>query len=164
MTLRLDHVSVTTERLDRSIAFYRDVLGLPFKDRGEASEPELSTLTGLDDVRVRWAEFDLGGGQLLELLEYLSPVGDPVQPRPNRPGATHIGLAVDDLSSIAMRLVEAGVAVSEQPVTLSEEGEWHGVQVLYVRDPDGVSIELVDRTSPAALRIPELDVSNVETS
>jgi lactoylglutathione lyase len=163
MTFKIDHVSVTTGSLDRSIAFYRDVLGLPFRDRGDASQPELSTLTGLEDVRVRWAEFDLGGGQLLELLEYVSPLGDPVEPRPNRPGATHIGLAVDDLSSITTRLVDAGVAVSDRPVTLSEEGEWHGVQVLYVLDPDGVSIELVERAA-AAVRIPELDATNVATS
>jgi catechol 2,3-dioxygenase-like lactoylglutathione lyase family enzyme len=163
MTFRIDHVSVTTGSLDRSIAFYRDVLGLPFKDRGEASQPELSTLTGLEDVRVRWAEFDLGGDQLLEVLEYVSPLGDPVEPRPNRPGATHIGLAVDDLTSIAARLVDAGVALSDRPVTLSEDGEWHGVRVLYVRDPDGVSIELVERDR-AAVRIPELDISNVTTS
>jgi catechol 2,3-dioxygenase-like lactoylglutathione lyase family enzyme len=163
MTFRIDHVSVTTGSLDRSIAFYRDVLGLPFKDRGEASQPELSTLTGLEDVRVRWAEFDLGGDQLLEVLEYVSPLGDPVEPRPNRPGATHIGLAVDDLTSIAARLVDAGVALSDRPVTLSEDGEWHGVRVLYVRDPDGVSIELVERDR-AGVRIPELDISNVTTS
>ena len=163
MTFRIDHVSVTTGSLDRSIAFYRDMLGLPFRDRGEASQPELSTLTGLEDVRLRWAEFDLGGGQLLELLEYVSPLGDPVEPRPNRPGTTHIGLAVDDLTSIAARLVDAGVALSDRPVTLSEDGEWHGVRVLYVRDPDGVSIELVERDR-AAVRIPELDISNVTTS
>ncbi|MGZ4155362.1 MAG: VOC family protein, partial [Actinomycetota bacterium] len=42
--VRLDHVSVTTADLERSIAFYRDVLGLPLVDRGEMEGEELETL------------------------------------------------------------------------------------------------------------------------
>ena len=36
---RLDHVSITSADLERSIAFYRDILGLPLMTRGEAAEP-----------------------------------------------------------------------------------------------------------------------------
>jgi len=142
---RIDHVSVTTSDLERSVAFYRDVLGLTVLGRGEADEPELSDLLALANVRVGWAELDLGAGQILELLEYRNPVGDPLEPSPNRPGATHLGLGVDDISSYQARLVDADALISPDVVTLTEDTEWKGTRTLYARDPDGVTIELVER-------------------
>ena len=153
---RLDHTSVTTADLERSIAFYRDVVGLPFLERGEGAEPELSDLVGLPDVKIRWAELDLGGGLRLELLEYVSPEGEPLELLPNRPGATHLGLSVADLAPVQRRLADAGALVSEDVVVLTEEGEWNGVRTIYARDPDGVSVEFVERID-LIVRLPELD-------
>jgi catechol 2,3-dioxygenase-like lactoylglutathione lyase family enzyme len=143
---RIDHVSVTASDLERSVAFYRDVLGLTELGRGEADEPELSDLLALADVRVRWAELDLGAGQILELLEYRNPLGDPLEPSPNRPGATHLGLGVEDIGSYRARLADAGALISPGVVTLTEDTDWKGTLTLYARDPDGVTIELVERT------------------
>jgi catechol 2,3-dioxygenase-like lactoylglutathione lyase family enzyme len=142
---RIDHVSVTTSDVERSVAFYRDVLGLAVLGQGEAGEPELSDLLALANVRVRWAELDLGAGQILELLEYRNPAGDPLEPTPNRPGATHLGLGVDDIASYRARLASAGALISPDVVTLTEDTEWKGTRALYARDPDGVTIELVER-------------------
>ena len=154
---RLDHTSVTTADLEGSIAFYRDVVGLPLLERGDGAEPELSELVGLPDVKIRWAELDLGGGLRLELLEYLTPEGEPLEPRPNRPGATHLGLAVADLAPVQRRLADAGALVSEDVVVLTEEGDWNGVRTIYARDPDGVSVEFVERAE-RLVRLPELEV------
>jgi catechol 2,3-dioxygenase-like lactoylglutathione lyase family enzyme len=156
MTPWLDHVSVTTADLARSVAFYRDVVGLPLLGSGEAAEPELSTLLGMEDVRLRWAELDLGGGQILELIEYVTPTGEPLDVRANRPGAGHIGLAVEDFDAVHSRLVEAGAMTSERPVVLTEDGDWKGTRSLYARDPDGVAIEVVARQG-RVVRIPDLD-------
>jgi catechol 2,3-dioxygenase-like lactoylglutathione lyase family enzyme len=56
---RLDHVSVTCADLERSIAFYRDALGLPFLGRGEAAEPELSIVSGHPGTRIAGASSTL---------------------------------------------------------------------------------------------------------
>jgi catechol 2,3-dioxygenase-like lactoylglutathione lyase family enzyme len=149
--IRLDHVSVTTADLERSVAFYCDLLGLPLAGRGESHEPELSALTGLPGVHVRWADVALGGGQLLELLQYLAPEGAPIRPSANDPGATHIGLTVEGLDDLHRRLVEAGVPVRSGPVELQEPGSWSGVRCLYARDPDGVWVELVERARVVVL-------------
>jgi catechol 2,3-dioxygenase-like lactoylglutathione lyase family enzyme len=140
---RLDHVSVTTNDLERSIAFYRDVIGLPLVDRGQLEGQELETLIRRAGARARWAELALGGGQVLELLQYLAPDEDAVEQRPWRAGATHIGLAVESLDGVLSRLAAAGVDASEV-VTLTEPG-WEGVRCVYSTDPDGVSIELLER-------------------
>ena len=153
-TPRLDHVSITTADLVRSIGFYRDVLGLELTATGEAAEPELSDLVGLPGVRVRYAELSLGRTQILELLEYETPTGEPLDPTPNRPGATHLALAVPDLIPVKARLDAANATVSKDVVTLTEEGEWNGVRTVYARDPDGVTIELVERAA-TVIELPE---------
>jgi catechol 2,3-dioxygenase-like lactoylglutathione lyase family enzyme len=152
--IRLDHVSVTCADLDRSISFYRDVLGLAFLGRGESDGEDVSQITGLPDVRLIWAELDLGGGQLLELLQYTSPVGGALRQRTNEPGSGHIGLAVEDIDRLWRRLVEADATVRSEPVELTEAGDWNGVRSMYVLDPDGVTVELVER--PRTQRIVEL--------
>jgi catechol 2,3-dioxygenase-like lactoylglutathione lyase family enzyme len=141
----LDHVSVTVSDLDASIAFYGDVLGLRLHGRGTADAPELSTMTTMADVRLLWAEFDLGKGQVLELLQFLSPAGEPTGTRLCDPGAGHVGLAVNDVVGARDRLLAAGARVLSDPVRIEEPGDWYGAKTLYALDPDGTWIELVER-------------------
>jgi catechol 2,3-dioxygenase-like lactoylglutathione lyase family enzyme len=155
---RLDHVSITTADLERSIAFYRDVLGLELTARGEADEPELSDLVGLPDVSVLYAELALGPAQILELLEYVTPKGVPIDPTPNNPGATHLALAVDDIQTYKDRLDQAGATISNDVITLTEDTDWNGARTLYAHDPDGVTIELVER-APTLIRIPDPELT-----
>ena len=78
---------VTVRDLDRSLRFYGDLLGLPVRARGEDDGPQLAAITGLDGARVRFADLDAGGGRLVELLQYLSPVAAPAPARRTRPAA-----------------------------------------------------------------------------
>ena len=153
MNVRLDHVSVTTSDLDRSVAFYRDVVGLPLVDRGVIDGDELATLVRRPGARARWAELALGGGQVLELLEYLSPDDDAVDQRPWRAGATHIGLAVERLEEVVARLADAGAEPSAV-ATLDEPG-WEGVRCVYATDPDGLTIELLERARERIVVLPD---------
>jgi len=142
----LDHVSVTVADLDRSIAFYRDVIGLELLDRGIGDEPELSDVLSVDDVKIEWAELSLGS-VILELVHYLTGGGDTADVDVKRAGATHIGIAVEDIVPATKRLRDADALISRDVVTLTEEGDWNGAQIVYGRDPDGVTIELVERVS-----------------
>lgn len=146
----LDHVSVTSEDLERSLAFYRDLLGIPVLDRGESDDDYLGEITGFEGARLRWADLDLGQGQVLELLHYVDPPGARLEQRTNDPGSAHIGLAVGDLTALHRTLVEAGVVVRSEPVAIDEPGGWGGVRCLYAVDPDGVTIELVERPARSA--------------
>lgn len=153
--VRLDHVSVTTSDLDRSIVFYRDVVGLPVAGSGELEGAELETLLRRPGARARWAELALGGGRVLELLQYLAPHEDAIDQRPWRAGSTHIGLQVESLDAVLARLAHVGVEVSEV-VTLSEPG-WEGVRCVYSSDPDGVTIELLERPRERVVVVPEVE-------
>jgi catechol 2,3-dioxygenase-like lactoylglutathione lyase family enzyme len=142
--LGIDHVSVTTADVAKSLAFYHDLLGIPVRAVGELSGEEIEQMTGVPGARLLTADLDLGGGQVLELIEYVG--GDEGKALPlEHAGSGHVGLRVDDVDSIHLRLLDAGVDVRSEPVTLTEDGDWHGVRCMTVLDPDGVAVELVQR-------------------
>jgi diaminopimelate decarboxylase len=141
----LDHVSVTSGDLDRSLGFYRDLLGLELRARGDGLGADELEITGVSGASARWADLALPHGQVLELIEYIAPRGVPTRPSPNDPGATHISLRVGDIDATYARLREADIAVRSEPVTIAEEGAWEGVRCFYASDPDGVTVELIER-------------------
>jgi len=143
--VRLDHVSVTVRDLDASLAFYVGLLGLPLIARGESGDVELAEIMDQEDVRIRWADIEVGDALTLELVEFVHPIGTPITKSLWDPGSTHIGLQVDDIDAVYVRLRDAGVRVVSKPVRLTEEGDWHGVRVHYAIDPDSTWIELVQR-------------------
>jgi diaminopimelate decarboxylase len=145
----LDHVSVTSGELDRSLAFYCNLLGLELRARGEAEGSSEFEITGIPDAKVRWADLQLPHGQVLELIEYVDPRGTPSQPRANDPGATHISLRVADIDAVYERLREGNVAVRSAPTTITAPGAWNGAKAFYAADPDGVTVELIQPALPA---------------
>ena len=146
----LDHVSVTSGGLERSLAFYGDLLGLSVRARGEAQGTSEFEVTGIADASVRWADLELADGQVLELIEFIDPQGKPVRPRPNDPGATHISLRVADIHAVHERLRDAGVSVRGEPVEITTPGAWQGARCFYASDPDGVAVELIERPEAPA--------------
>src|SRR5690242_8549107 len=152
----VDHVSLTVDDLDRSLGFYCGLLGLALHDRGRL-EPELiEQMTGMPNAEVDYADVDLGS-RILELLQYRTPaVRRPIASRQERPGSVHIGLRVDDAAAVHGRLAAAGFAPLSPPRTLPDDGSgWSGSIVFYVRDPDGVMLEIVERAE-AASRAPSV--------
>lgn len=144
---RFQHVSVTVSDLDRSLAFYADVLGLPLLGRGETDAPHVRAQTGFPDARLRWAELSFGERQVLELFEYLTPRGTPLHARTCDPGCLHFAIEVEDLDALYARLLAERVRTRSEPV-LIESGNWRGAKAIYTLDPDGVTVELVE--SPPA--------------
>ncbi len=141
----IDHVSVTSGDLERSLGFYRDLLGFTVRGRGDDLGPDELAITGVAQAAARWADLELANGQVLELIEYTNPRGNPSKPNPNDPGATHISLRVPDADAAYARLLEAGVSIRSEPVTVAGPGDWEGVRCFYASDPDGVTVELIQR-------------------
>ena len=147
--LGLDHVSVTCADLDRSLAFYHGLLGIPVRDTGRIEGGSTAEILGVDRVSARYADLDLGEGRTLELLAYEEPAGEPLANEVHRPGAGHLSLRVEAIDALCARLQEAGHATaSPTPVTITEDGFWHGARVLYTGDPDGAVVELIEWPLP----------------
>jgi catechol 2,3-dioxygenase-like lactoylglutathione lyase family enzyme len=139
----ISHVGVTTSDLDRAKRFYGDLLGLALRGEGEEASEEMGRLIGIEGVRFRWAEYRLGRGQVLELLQYLAPEGTPLEQRTCDPGSSHLGFEVDDVDAMHARLVAAGVTVRSEPVLLEDDDEWTGYRAMYALDPDGFTVEFL---------------------
>jgi diaminopimelate decarboxylase len=140
----LDHVSVSCSDLDRSLGFYSELLGIPVMQRGEADGEEVGAITGVD-ADVRFADLDLGDGRVLELLQYVTDDARPSQARFFDPGSGHLSLRVADAHAVHETLVAAGIEVRSEPIELDEPGYWNGAKVFYSSDPDGVTVELIER-------------------
>jgi diaminopimelate decarboxylase len=144
----LDHVSITSGDLDRSIAFYRDLLGLRLRASGEGQGDGDFEVAGFASANVRWADLELPHGQVLELIEYIDPRGSPSRPASNDPGATHISLRVHDVDAIHRRLRDAAVPIRTKPIELTDPA-WRGARCFYASDPDGVAVELIQPAQAA---------------
>lgn len=143
--LGLDHVSVTCADLDASLTFYHEALGIPVCGRGELRGGSAAAIVGVPDLCARFADLALPDGRTLELIE--AAAGGPQHPDVLRPGATHLAFRVEDARAVFTRLRAAGWSTaSPAPVTIDEPGgSWHASRAFYTRDPDGVTVEILQR-------------------
>jgi lactoylglutathione lyase len=141
----LHHASRTVSDIEKSLAFYRDLLGLTVVADSRAAGPELDIILGLAGTDLRFVELELGNGQLLELLEYRTPNVD-ADPDPSRArvGAHHIAITLDDIHEAFEALTSAGVRFNCEPKWIGE-GFFAGSWTAYCFDPDGLPVELLQR-------------------
>jgi catechol 2,3-dioxygenase-like lactoylglutathione lyase family enzyme len=144
---RIDHVGINTSDFDRTLAFYRDLLGLPLMSEGTFSDSETAALLGLESVELHIADLDSGDGRVVELIEYRRPTGARVGFQLYDWPVIHIAFTVDDVAAVRERLVAAGIdVISRRPLTIHDPGgAFDGAICLYVKAPEGVILELVQR-------------------
>jgi len=143
----IDHVGLTVADLDRAMDFWCGRLGLRLLGRVTEAGPDIASLIGERSVELDIADLDSGDGRIIELIQYISPPGQPVQARTSDPGSAHIALRVDDIDAALERIQGSqGRQISHRPVLLHDPGgAWDGVTCCYIADPDGNILELVQR-------------------
>jgi len=148
----LDHVGLTVQDLDRSIRFYCTALDCVVLERSVISGAEVETLTGVPGAVIHTADLSLPRGGMLELLQYLGPTREVLVQHRFQAGHSHIAFTVEDVDAARTQALGAGALDCSIPVELSEPGSsWDHARVCYARDPDGRTIEFVQR-SPAVDR------------
>ncbi|MCU4924695.1 VOC family protein [Halobacteria archaeon AArc-dxtr1] len=131
------HVGLTVSDLDESIAFYRDVFGLPVRQRFEVGGEAFADAVDVDGASADFAHLDAGGVRI-ELVSYEPEDDERGTPELNQPGAGHVGLSVDDLEAFYDGLPDDVPTLSEPRTTES------GTSILFVRDPDGTLVEVLE--------------------
>ena len=152
--LAADHVSFTVDDLEPAVSFYCDVFG--------ASELfRMGPLDAADlprDAEGRdWTEAHIGvpGACIslvmlrltdnlnLQLIAYSKPDDRRTErPRHCDAGGHHLGLKVDNVEKASRYLAAHGCEVQE--IISIEDGPLAGKKNLYLRDPFGNAIEIVD--------------------
>jgi catechol 2,3-dioxygenase-like lactoylglutathione lyase family enzyme len=142
------HVGFSVASLERSIAFYEQGLGLELHHRQTGDNPYTRALVGYPDAIIHVAQFVIEGeqpppsGHILELIEYEVPRGDRIEPSNARIGSAHLAFTVNDIDEVARRVKEHGGALLSEPVDITA-GINTGGRAVYLRDPDGITLELL---------------------
>ena len=139
-----DHTGITVSNLERSLAFWRDVLGFEFSHKAHQKRELAQEITGVEGAEIKLAVLKTPGGHKIELLEYLAPADRArANLRPCEVGFVHIALLVDDLDVVLERIATSGWKAAGKPQRL-QSGPNAGKRVAYVRDPDGTTIEFME--------------------
>jgi catechol 2,3-dioxygenase-like lactoylglutathione lyase family enzyme len=115
----LDHFNIRTRRLDDTVRFYEDILGLQNGDRPNFSFPGA------------WMYSE--GRPVVHLVD-ISPTSEPQ--KPDSGVVHHVAFASRDFNGMKQRLQSKGMAFDTRQVPGGEL--WQ----IFVRDPNGVMIEL----------------------
>jgi catechol 2,3-dioxygenase-like lactoylglutathione lyase family enzyme len=148
--LRMTHIGICVTDLERSTAFYRDLLGFAYRSELRVQGEPTDTLLRLRSVDLQAVYLERDGTRI-ELLHYVAPgaVGDGAHRAMNGRGLTHLSLRVDSLKDTLEVLRAAGAHVLDE--TFIDIPDF-GAAAVFIADPDGTLIELVQ--SPGDLEAP----------
>lgn len=142
----VDAVGLTVADLDRSVAFFRDVLTFEPVFEAEVAGADYERLFGVFGMRARVARLQLGD-EVIELTQYLAPRGRPMphDSRGNDRWFQHVAIIVSDMDEAYAHLRTHKVEhASTGPQTLPA---WNanaaGIKAFYFRDPDGHFLEVL---------------------
>ena len=135
------HTGIVVTDMERSLKFYRDILGLKpvidFEEQGEF----IDTISNLSGVRLRMIKLVAHDGGMVELLHYIShPMSRAEDNKLCEIGPTHMAFRVDSIDQTYARLCEAGVKFNSAPV-VAPDGK---AKLAFCQDPDGTYLELVE--------------------
>jgi catechol 2,3-dioxygenase-like lactoylglutathione lyase family enzyme len=137
-----DHTGFTVSNIERSLVFWRDVLEFELSHRAHHTGDLASEVTGVPGAEISIAVLK-GYGHKIELLEYHAPRDRKrVYLRPCDVGSVHVALLVDNLDAVLSAIVGSGWKTAGKPQTL-KSGPNAGKRVIYIRDPDGTTIEFM---------------------
>ena len=120
-----DHIHLRTADPEGMVKWFETMLGAEIIRTTQNGKPRI--------------DMKLGGGNI-----FIAPVaaGETVNASPSVPykGLDHFGLKVTDIDALAAELKNKGVEFTKEP-----HSPRPGIKICFLRGPDGVSIELLDR-------------------
>lgn len=140
----LDHTGWITPDIDRSVQFWTEVMGFEAKPIGERRQPWIAAFMGVPGAQVRLVHL-YGHGGHIEFIQF--DESDTLSvPRGSQPGAAHICLRVKNVAALRDDILVHGGSLQGE-LTEITEGIAAGLRGLYMRDPHGILIELVELPS-----------------
>lgn len=154
MITRMHHVSLFVTDIDRSLDFYTRALGFPLISRSDDWGGEFldAVCGGIPNLRINIALID-AAGQVVELIQVLSPPGLPTDVLASGKGIARIGFEVDDIESTVRELRARGVRFMSDIVTVTVKPEQHysDGKAIKFKDPDGIILELQQPARPGKI-------------
>ncbi|MEX5636930.1 VOC family protein [Parafrankia sp. FMc2] len=144
----VSHIGLCVSDFDRSIRFYTEGLGFHLAEKFDIGDSLAQLAEVPPPIRCR-SQMIVNGQTKLELLDWKTPRPEGAALVTRRQiGFTHLSVYVKDLTAAEARLVALGATPIEYTRThIPMRGG--AMDVLFLADPDGIRIELVQVTSPA---------------
>jgi catechol 2,3-dioxygenase-like lactoylglutathione lyase family enzyme len=154
------HIAIGVRDLERSLVFYRDVLGMTVI-RDATNEPPADVLYDekVGSTRRREVMLRMGGNEGPSYGDHVFvAISQSDQLSDNEPlnlghiGIHHVGFWVQDVPALAARLRDAGfppVSVKETTGVGYGEGADQPMHAMFVKDPDGTILQFDERVDPS---------------
>lgn len=127
-----EHINLTTSDMDRTLAFYRDLLGMREVVRRASGK----------GGEIAFVAFP--GGGMLEIVRPPAEVATPAREVPRtEAGIRHLALTVESVDEAVAKVSAAGVTITEQPRDAHNRDIMK--RVAFCLDPDGIQVEFVER-------------------
>jgi len=134
------HTGIVVVDIDKSLYFYRDLLGFQVAKQMEEAGDYIDNISSLRNVKVTTVKLTSPSGQMIELLKYHSHPAEQKMREICEIGISHIAFTVDDLDIEYETLKNKGIQFNSPP-QLSPDGY---AKVTFCRAPEGTLIELVE--------------------
>jgi len=142
----VDAVGIVVDDIDRSVAFFSDVLTFEKVSDVEVTGSDYERLEGVFGIRLRIVRMKLGD-EFLDLMDFVAPEGRPipVDSRSNDRWFQHVAIIVRNMDEAYARLRKHKVRhASTGPQRLPD---WNknagGIEAFYFKDPDGHALEIL---------------------
>ena len=147
--LRVAHVGFTVDELDHSVAMFRDLFGYELASRGPRNPRGVAMLTGLESADIMVAHLHREGLTGVELIAYSQPEQrGRVDARPCDTGLAHLSFEITDMDELVTRSAVHGLLpigrIVGRRAPPADPGM--GQRVAYLRDPNGIVIEFIERS------------------
>ena len=145
--LGIDHIAIVVSDTDKSLAFYRDLLGLRVAGESENYGVEQEHLNQVFGARLHITGLRAERGPGIEFLEYITPAGGrdlPADAKSNDLVFWDTHLTVDNVANLSAKLHEAGAAFVSKPGSARSQ---------IVRDPDGHAMQLDEVSASATVSV-----------
>jgi catechol 2,3-dioxygenase-like lactoylglutathione lyase family enzyme len=151
--LGIDHTAIVVSDTDRSLAYYRDRLGMKVAGTSENYGTEQEHLNQVFGARLRITALRGGHGPGIEFLEYMTPPGGRALPATAKASDLifwRTRLSVDHFDDVVSASRKDGLQLVSRQVTPAAPSKSHTTRLpVILRDPDGHGLEFVEEVSPA---------------
>ncbi len=139
----INHTSFTVSDTAAIAEWYCEMLDFTIVSVDTRPQDYSEKVTGIPgaDLRIVYIK---GGGYHIELVEYVGAPGVRIDTATNNVGSAHIAYNVNDLKGMYEALAPRGVRFVSEPVPVTQ-GPNTGGFVVYIEDPDGNTLELIER-------------------
>ncbi len=140
--LGFNHTAFVVSDLERTIGFFRDLLGFELTSKAPRGKAAIEAMTGLADVDIEIAYLK-GLGHWIELIRYKAPAErGGALPKIFQDGAGHVAFNVDDAKAAVAASAAYGLLPIGEIITI-DQGPNKGRKVVYVQSDDGLSVEFI---------------------